>query len=78
MFAKLKYLPESRRPWSVSIHTPRGWRPLNVGYLSHEIPLEIVSYLNARYAGPPSPAPESASTACCSPTKDGEPCQKLL
>ena len=78
MFAKLKYHPLSRTPWSVSIHTPRGWKTLNVLYSHLEIPLETVLYLNALSARPPSPAPASASNACCPPTKDGEPCQKLL
>ena len=78
MFAKLKFVPQSRRQWSVSIHTPFGWTTLHATYKNNTEPLAMVIYLNALSAGPPSPAPASASTACCSPTKDDEPCKNLL
>ena len=57
MFAKLKYLPLSLSPWSVSIHTPFGWKALNVSYRKPEKPLETVLHLNALSGRAPVPSP---------------------
>ena len=72
MFAKLKYLPLSRSPWGVSVHTRFGWKTLNVTYRHVGKPLQIVLCLNALSAATPSQAQASASTACSSPTKGGK------
>ena len=71
MFAKLKYLPLSRTPWMcVSIQTRNETEKTLIRFCPKSqlaIPMETVLNMNALSAGPPSPAPESASSCLLFP-----------